>query len=107
MAKVSNEKKLEAVKKWLKENGIEFEENHKTKTGLLIDLWVPKLFIAVHVGDDPESMFYKMTYRWAKPFFIRESETVEFVLEKIGNCCYDQMLLMQRRWQNEQKGKKG
>lgn len=106
MAKVSNEKKLEAVKNWLKENGIEFEENHKTKTGLLIDLWVPKLFIAVHVGDDPESVFYKMTYRWAKPLFIRESETVEFVLEKMGNCCYDQMLLMQRRWQNEQKKKK-
>ena len=104
MAKVSNEK-LEAVKNWLKENKIEFVENHKTKVGLEIDLWIPKLLIAIHVGED-DGKFYKKTRKWAKPFFIREEETVEFELEKIGNCCYDQMLLMQNRWQKEQEKKK-
>lgn len=106
MAKVSNEKKLEAVKNWLKENKIEFVENHKTKVGLEIDLWIPKLMIAVHIDDENSQKFYKKTHKWCKPFFIREEETVEFELEKINNCCFDQMLLMQNRWQKEQAKKK-
>lgn len=52
MEKVSNEKKLESVKNWLKKNKVEFVENNKSHRGLLIDLWIPKLFIAIHVGDD-------------------------------------------------------
>ena len=79
MAKVSNEKKLEAVKSWLTSNGVKFKENHTTRDGLKIDLWVPKLFVAIHVGDD-DGKFYKKTCKWCKPFFIRESETQDFVL---------------------------
>ena len=105
MAKVSNEKKLEAVKSWLTSNGVKYEENHVTKTGLQIDLWVPSLMIAVHVGDD-DGRFYRKTHKWCKPFFVRESETKAFVLEKMQNCCYDQMMAMQKKWQKEQNEKK-
>lgn len=103
MAKVSNEKKLEALKSWLKENNVKFVENHKTKVGLEIDLWCPELYIAIHVSDENDNLFYKKTRKWAKPFFIRESETQAFVLEKIQNCCYDQMMYLQRKWQKNQK----
>lgn len=101
MAKVSNEKKLEALKNWLSENNIAFNENHTTKAGLSIDLWVPSLFIAVHVSDENDEKFYVKTCKWCKPFFIRESETKAFVLEKIQNCAYDQMLLLQKKWQQK------
>lgn len=105
MAKMTNEQKLEAMKEWLRENNVEFSEDIERK-GVHIDLWIPKLFIAVHVGDDPESTFYRKTFMWCKPFFIRESETKAFVLEKLQNCCFDQMLFLQRRWQNTQIKKK-
>ena len=105
MAKVSNEKKLEALKSWLTENNIEFKENHKTKSGLTIDLWIQKLFIAVHVDNEESADFYKKTCRWCKPFFIRESETQAFILEKMQKCAFDQMMLMQKKWQKEQNKK--
>ena len=105
MAKVTNEKKLEALKGWLRENNVEFEENHVTKAGLHIDVWIPSLMIAVHLGDD-DGKFYKKTCCWCKPFFIRETETLGFVLEKIQNCCFNQMVAMQNRWQKQQKEKK-
>ena len=105
MAKVSNEKKLEAVKIWLTENGIEFKENHVTRNGLEIALWVPKLFIAVHVSDGDDAVFYKKTFKWCHPFFIRSSETKDFVLEKLQNCCYQQMIFLQRRFERENSKK--
>ena len=103
MAKVSNEKKLDAVKKWLTANNIKFEENHVTKSSLKVDVWIPSLCIAVHVSDNSDDEFYNKTKKWRKPFFIRESETKAFVLEKIQNCCYDQMMTMQKQWEKKNK----
>ena len=106
MTKVTKEQKLKALKNWLKENNIEYVENHETKSHLTIDVWIPSLYIAIHLGDD-DGTFYKKTRKWCKPFFIRESETQAFVLEKIQNCCFDQMVEMQRRFEknsnNERK----
>lgn len=102
MAKISNESKLEAVKEWLTKNGIKYVENHMTTAKLNIDLWIPSLFIAIHVGDD-DGKFYKKTRKWCKPFFIRESETKKFVLEKLQNCCYDAMVAMQKKFEKENK----
>ena len=101
MKEVTNEQKLEAVKIWLSENNIEFKENHVTRAGLTMSLWVPKLFIAIHVGDDPDSVFYKKTYKWCHPFYIRSNETQDFVLEKLQNCCYEQMLFLQKKWERK------
>ena len=101
MAKVSNKVKLDAVKEWLTSNNIEYAESYVTRTTkLAIDLWIPSLFIAIHVGDD-DGTFYKKTYKWCKPFFIRDNETKKFVLEKIRNCCFDQMVFMQRKFEKK------
>ena len=102
MAKVSNEKKLEAVKDWLRENNIKYLEAHDLNKSLKADMWIPSLMIAVHVGEDDG--FYKKTYRWCKPFFIRDNETLKFVIEKIQNCCYDQIIKMQRKFEKNKKG---
>ena len=100
MAKITNEEKLEALKKWLKENNVAFRENHITRANLKIDLWIPKLRIAVKVGQD-DGTFFNMTHRWCKPFFIRETETMEFVIEKIQNCCFEQMVFMQKQFEKK------
>ena len=94
-------KKLKALKGWLKENNISYKESYVSGNGIKMDLWIVGLLIAVHVGDD-DGVFYKKTHKWCKPFFIRESESVEFILEKIQNCAYDQMLYLQRKWEKEQ-----
>lgn len=104
MGSISNEDKLEAIKNWLRENKIEFKENF-IMAKLKIDLWVPKLCIAIHIDDEDSGAFYKKTFRWCKPFFIRENETKEFVLEKIQNCAFDQMVFMQKKFEKENNKK--
>lgn len=102
---MTNEQKLEAVKTWLTENNIEFKENHTTRVGLKIDLFVPSLLISIHVGENGADDFYKRTFKWCKPFFIRDSETKAFILEKLQNCCFDQMVRMQKKFEKENKEK--
>lgn len=99
MAKMTNKQKYEAMRAWLCEKKIKFTENHVTRH-LKIDLWIPHLMIAVHIGED-DGTFYRKTHKWCKPFFIRDSETKAFILEKIENCVYDQMVYMQRKMERE------
>lgn len=107
MPKITNKQKLEAIKEWLKENGIDYKENVvKKKTGLQIDLWVQKLLIAFHIDDENSQEFYKNTFKWCKPFFIRESETKEFIIEKLQNCCFEQMVRLQKKFEKNQENKK-
>ena len=39
------------------------------------------------------------------PFFIRESDTMDFVIEKMQNCLFTRMMQLQKRW--EKKNKQG
>ena len=112
MPKITNEKKLEAVKEWLSKNGILYFENYKSGFGVTIDLKIPSLMIAVFLSDDnKEEETEKCNaakghwpLRWTyRPFFIRESEAKGFVLEKLQNCCYERMVYMQRKWEKSQK----
>ena len=112
MPRISNQKKLEAVKQWLSENGINYIENHKSGFGVTIDLKIPSLMIAVFLSDgnlgketeifNARKKFWPLHWTY-QPFFIRESETKEFVIEKIQNCCYNRMVYMQRKWEKKQK----
>lgn len=79
----TNQEKLEALKAWLIENGYKYRENVEF-VGQQADLMVDYPRIAVHVGESDE-FFRKVKYK-AAPFFIRDSETVEFVIEKMTNC---------------------
>lgn len=115
--KVSNERKLEAVKKFLIKNNIGFEEKHYSKTyDLTMDLKIKKLRIAVFLskGKEYEDRIYRTRsvrkqFHLAvlyKPFFIRDGESQKFVLEKLQNCIYDRMLLMQKHWMEKQNQNK-
>lgn len=112
MPKITNEKKLEAVKNWLSENGIPYFENYRSGFGVTLDLKVPSLMIAVFLSDDNRDKETEKCnarkghwpLRWTyQPFFIRESETKDFVLKKLQNCCYERMIYMQRKWEKRQK----
>jgi hypothetical protein len=112
MAKITNEQKLEALKAWLKENNIAFVENHESRFGMTIDIKIPNLAIAIFLSDgnkEKEDAIYNAKsghmklYHVYKPFFIRESETKEFILEKIQNCCFERMVWLQKRFEKNNK----
>lgn len=113
--KESNEKKLEALKNFLLENNIKIRCNHKSNTfGIVIPLKVRRLRIAVFLSDGnheyeqaihdtPSPYNGRPLCSLYKPFFIRNEESLDFVLEKMQNCIVSRMLLMQKKWQKKQR----
>ena len=96
---MDNNKKLEAIKAFLRENNLNFEENHFSKSRKInIDLVVYPYRIAVHLSDDKDREFFNKTKRHYHPFFIRDNESEEFVLEKMQNCIIDEMKKIQERF---------
>ena len=84
---MSDKEKLKALKKFLKDRGISYWKNVSTKFGVTLDLslMVNGWLIAVHLSDDNDNEFYKKIVHCYKPFFIRDDESVEFVIEKMTN----------------------
>ena len=111
----TKEEKLKALKEFLKENNIAFEENyHSNSFGITTALMIRNLRIAVFFSQglerDTELIRKKNQYgaslSWVyNPFFIRDSETEEFTLEKMQNCVFDKMVKMQKQWQKKQNKK--
>lgn len=106
---MTNKEKLEALKAFLKENNVRFIENHVSNYGVTIDLKLPDLMIAVFVsnGKEHEELIYntrsgrfKMRFVY-RMFFIRESESEDFIIEKMQNCIVERMILMQRRFEKK------
>lgn len=96
---MENKEKLEAVKAFLIENNLNFEENHFSRSKKInIDLVVYPYRIAVHLSDDTDKVFFNKTKRHYHPFFIRDNESVDFVLEKMQNCIIDEMKKIQERF---------
>ena len=84
MPKITNEQKLQAIKDFLMENNISYEENHISRSsGVIIPLAVRKHRIAVRIGDSQD--FYLSTRGRYYPIFIRDEDTKMKVLEKIQN----------------------
>ena len=96
MPVISNKTKVEAVKNFLKANKIVFEENRNSEVcGVVLPLYIPKFRLCVHVGDDQN--FYKAVAKKYYPVFVRDTDTTEFVLEKIQNTIIRRMLLQQKK----------
>lgn len=84
MPRITSEKKLDAVKAFLKENGIPYTENHKSRwCGLTMPLAIRKYRVAVCVGDSQE--FFDGVRGKYYPVFIREADTEAKVVEKVQN----------------------
>ena len=82
-----NNEKLEALKEWLRSQGVtDYVQGMVDETGLRIDLYLPTQNIAVHVSDGHNQHFYEKARGEYKPLFIRYKDTAEFVIEKMQNC---------------------
>jgi len=118
MAIISNEEKLKALKHFLNENKIPFISNYHSKTfNVDMAIKVKKLRIAVFISDgnkehEDELVFTPSLYSGAplrniyNPFFIREKDTTEFLIEKMQNCIVSRMMLLQKQWQKKQNKNK-
>lgn len=83
---MTNEEKLEVLKNFLKENNIKFYNGYNgKKLKILPDLYIPKHRIMVKISDANDQEFYNsVKYGW-HPLFIRDEESVDFVIEKMQN----------------------
>ena len=80
----NNEKKQECIIALLEERGLTYKRNHHSDLcGVDIDLYVPMYRIAVFDGDSQEA--YEKVKKKMAPLFIRETDTEEFVMEKMTN----------------------
>jgi len=101
---MTNEKKLELLKEFLKENNFAFIEDC-VMHGWSMNLFMDKLKICVRLSDEDDQKFYKKIRHRYHPLFIRESETADFVIEKMQNLIFDLMTKEQKRFQKEQRQK--
>lgn len=79
---MTDQEKLEALKAYLTEQGIEFWVDVPSSRGVL-PLYIPQYVIAVQIGDNAE--WYKQLKNFLFPVFIRESDSIDFVIEKVVN----------------------
>jgi len=79
---MSNQEKMNALMTYLKDQDIEFWVEVPSSRGVL-PLYIPKHAIAVQIGDNEE--WYSQLKNFVHPVFIRESDSVDFVIEKVAN----------------------
>ncbi len=101
---MTNKEKLEVLKAFLVENKIEFRENYWSRTNnVVFDLRILSPRIAVIISGENDQSIYMKIRRGYAPFFIRDSETADFIIEKMQNCIFDCMMLEQRRMEKRAK----
>ena len=94
---MTNIEKLEALKKFLKENNIPYKKDYKLR-GAVCDLFIDKFKICVRISQEDDQVFYKRMKYGLHPLFIRESETAEVVVEKMQNLIIDVMKAQQKKY---------
>ena len=76
--------KLEAVKQKLQDLRIDYMENVDVKdSDIFIPLYIPKGRVAVRLGDDDD--WFHQLRKVVHPVFIRATDSVDFVIEKVLN----------------------
>ena len=94
---MTNKEKLDEVVKFLENEDIDFvlrPESVKTKSNIYIPQWK----IGVKVEDECSQDYFNRHKRFIDIVFIRESETVEFVLEKLQTVIVRRMMAAQRKF---------
>lgn len=88
------QEKKEELKKFLTENKVKFREDVPLRRCQVLvtgDLLVQPYNIAVHLSDEHDTEFFKAVRNKYKPFFIREDEAMEFIIEKMQNSIIERM----------------
>lgn len=94
---MTNKEKLDEVVKFLEKEDIDFvlrPENVRMKS----NLYIPKWKIGVKLEGDDNERYFQTHKRCLSVIFIRESETAEFVLEKLQTVIVRRMMAAQRKF---------
>ena len=95
-----NKNKYDILLSVLRERELSFDENyHCPLCNVDIDLFVPKLGIAIFDGDSQEK--YEAVKRMYAPIFIREYETEEKTKEKIVNTINKRISYFKKQWEKQ------
>ena len=100
---MTNKEKLEKLKDFLRQNEIPFEENHESQLHVVMDLQIKDYMIAVHISDEHDQEFYQKTFKYYNPFFIRESESADFIINKMQLCITKIMMRRQAQYMKKQQ----
>lgn len=97
---MTNKEKLDEVVKFLEKEDIDFvlrPENVRMKS----NLYIPKWKIGVKLEGEDNERYFQTHKRCLSVVFIRESEAVGFVLEKLQNVIVQKMMASQRKFLKE------
>lgn len=87
---MTKEEKLQALEEWLVKNRIWFNEQAEIINGCNVPVILPKFHIAVLICDEKdENEYYRCLNGLYRLLFIRDSESVEFIEEKMKNLTVD------------------
>ena len=102
---MTNQQKLEALKAFLQENGFKYKCDYKSNNGARADLYIGRFRIMVRLSREGDQKFFLKTRYYYHPFFIRDNETKDFVLEKMQNliikCMQEEQAGYQRQYDKE------
>lgn len=102
---MKNETKLKKVIAFLEENNVKYRQ-HKNVWFGHSDVFLPDTRVAIKIDGEDRYHFYKTHKRRSYPVFIRDEDTLKFVLEKIQNTIVKSMLkeqeLLMRKKQKEE-----
>ena len=94
---MTNKEKLDEVVKFLENEGIDFvlrPESVKSKS----NIYIPRWKIGVKIEDECSQDYFNRHKRYIGIVFIRESETAEFVLEKLQTVIVRRMMAAMRKF---------
>lgn len=98
--------KMDVLVNFLTENRIPYFTTYKGNVKVNPDLYIAehKIMVKISEGKEKDDMFFhKVKYRY-HPLFIRETETKEFVLEKMQNLIID--IMKKKQMLHEKAAKK-
>lgn len=93
--------KLNMLERFLTTNGISYYRDFiSKKRDIKAELYIPqhRILVKVSEGEEKDNIFYKAVKYGFHPLFVRDTETKDFVLEKMQNLLIDLMKQSQKNY---------
>nr|DAU45998.1 MAG TPA: DNA mismatch endonuclease [Caudoviricetes sp.] len=102
---MKNETKLKKVIVFLEENNVKYRQ-HKNVWFGHSDVFLPDTRVAIKIDGEDRKRFYETHKGKCYPVFIRDDESLKFILEKLQNTIVKSMMKEQktlmREWKKEE-----
>ena len=99
---MTNKEKLEEVAKFLKNEKINYvlRPDDVVKKS---NLYIPKWKIGVKIEDENAERYFRTHKRYISVVFIRDTETADFVVEKVQTVIVQRMIAAQRKFMKKSR----